>query len=87
MLLGFILHIKDLTRALYEVKDGLNRFTPFVCGNGLNKGIKLSIWSAMDIYKENIQTNSFYVKIEKTVRQKYINRLDFLTSFNFYVET
>ena len=57
--------MKDLKRTLYEVKDGLYRITPFVCGNGLNKGIKLSIWSAMDIYKENIQTNSFYVKNRK----------------------
>ena len=79
--------MKDLIRTLYEVKDGLYRITPFVCGNGLNKGIKLSIWSAMDIYKENIQSDSIYVKIEKTVRQKYINRLDFLTSFTFYGET
>ena len=69
MLLGFILHIKNIIKTLYEVKDGLYRITPFVCGNGLNKGIKLSIWSAMDIYKENIQTNSFYVKIEKAARQ------------------
>ena len=87
MLLGFILHIKDLTRALYEVIIYLCRFTSLVCGNGPNKGIKLNIWSVMDIYKGNIQSDSFYVKIEKTVRQKYINRLDFLTSFTFYGET
>ena len=41
----------------------------------------------MDIYKENIQSDSIYVKIEKTVRQKYVNRLDFITSFTIYGET
>ena len=41
----------------------------------------------MDIYKENIQSDSIYVKIEKTVRQKYVNRLDIITSFTIYGET
>ena len=55
MLLGLIFHIKDIIKTLYEVKGGLYRFTPFVCGNlqQLTSGcelltFQLTNWTVID---------------------------------------